>query len=105
MLEANNAISGISSQQDRHDYNPIEYRGDGLDIEQEFEQRLVHKHQLFRTMLIAALHEESVALKFNTEECKRIIKYAQQSYFLHLRLYEFALNNTTASEMKRVTFN
>jgi len=50
------------------------------------------------------LHEQNVAIKFNKEECKRILEYAHSTYFLHLRLYEYVLNNRTASEIKRITF-
>ena len=44
------------------------------------------------------------ALQFSTEESKRILAYANESYFKHLRLYEFVFNNKTASELKRINF-
>ena len=31
--------------------------------------------------------------------------YAKESYFKHLRLYEYVFNNTTASEIKRLNFD
>lgn len=30
--------------------------------------------------------------------------YAKETYFKHLRLYEYVFNNKTASELKRITF-
>jgi hypothetical protein len=87
-----------------NDNNNIEYRGDDIDIEAEFERTLRHKFAIFRSMIMAKLHEKNPALKFNKEECKKIIAYGQESYFKHLRLYEFVFNNKTASEMKRINF-
>ena len=86
------------------DNNNIEYRGDDIDIEAEFEQTLRHKFALFRSMIMGKLHEKNPALRFNKEECKKIAAYGQESYFKHLRLYEFVFNNKTASEMKRINF-
>ena len=48
--------------------------------------------------------DRNPALKFTKEEAKRILKYAQESYFKHLKLYEFVFNNKTASELKRINF-
>ena len=55
-------------------------------------------------MIMAKLHEKNPALKLNKEEAKKIAAYAQESYFKHLRLYEFVFNNKTASEMKNIKF-
>jgi len=43
-------------------------------------------------------------LKINTQEAKKIVDYGQNSYFKHLRLYEYVFNNKTASEIKRINF-
>jgi len=32
------------------------------------------------------------------------VAYAKETYFKHLRLYEYVFNNKTASELKRITF-
>ena len=32
------------------------------------------------------------------------MEYAQESYFKHLRLYEFTFNNKAPSEMKSINF-
>ena len=37
-------------------------------------------------------------------DAKKITQYAQESYFKHLRLYEYCFNNKTASELKKITF-
>jgi len=40
----------------------------------------------------------------NAQEAKKIVDYGQNSYFKHLRLYEYVFNNKTASEIKRINF-
>jgi hypothetical protein len=55
-------------------------------------------------MIMQKLHEKNPAIKLNKEESKKIAAYGQESYFKHLRLYEFVFNNKTASEMKRINF-
>lgn len=55
-------------------------------------------------MISDQLQEENEALKINKHEAVRIVKYAQETYFRHLRLYEFVFNNKTASEIKRINF-
>ena len=82
----------------------IEFRGDDIEVEREFESCLKHKMALFQQLIVGQLKEENEALKFNLEDAKRISRYAQETYFRHLRLYEFVFNNTTASEIKRINF-
>ena len=43
-------------------------------------------------------------IRLSKEEAKRIIKYAQETYFRHMRLYEFVFNNNSENEMKRINF-
>ncbi len=59
---------------------------------------------MLKRMILSQMHETCVALKFNKEESKRIVEYTHETYFLHLRLYEYVLNNKTASEIKRINF-
>ena len=33
-----------------------------------------------------------------------MIEYAKESYFKHLRLYEFVFNNKSPNEVKRINF-
>ena len=53
--------------------------------------------------MIELLNEQEKILKFNPEELKRIADYAKGSYFKHLRLYDYVLNNKQLSEVKRIT--
>lgn len=39
------------------------------------------------------INEVEPSLKFAVEEIKRIADYAKDSYFKHLRLYDYVLNN------------
>ena len=50
------------------------------------------------------VHMKNPALKLNKQEAKRLIEYAKESYFKHLRLYEFVFNNKSPNEVKRITF-
>ena len=43
-------------------------------------------------------------IRLSKEEAKRIIKYAQETYFRHMRLYEFVFNNNSENEMRRINF-
>ena len=52
-----------------------------------------------------AVREKNPALVFTLEEGKRIVTYASQTYFKHLRLYEFVFNNKAPSKLKRIVFN
>jgi len=48
------------------------------------------------------INEPEPKLKFTTEEVKRIADYAKDSYFKHLRLYDYVLNNKQLCEVKRL---
>jgi hypothetical protein len=72
--------------------------------DQDFEQTLHHKIAIFKSMILQRLHEKNPILKLNKEEAKRILEYTQESYFKHLRLYEFVFNNKTPSELKKINF-
>ena len=50
------------------------------------------------------VHMKNPALQLNKYEAKRLIEYAKESYFKHLRLYEFVFNNKAPNEVKRITF-
>ena len=63
------------------------------DPETQFANLIAHKFELFRTLLFATLSEPTVSLRFSGEEVRRIADYAKLSYFKHLRLYDYALNN------------
>ena len=50
------------------------------------------------------VHMKNPAMQLNKHEAKRLIEYAQESYFKHLRLYEFVFNNQAPNEVKRINF-
>ena len=50
------------------------------------------------------IHMKNPALQLNKQDGKRLIEYAQESYFKHLRLYEFVFNNKAPNEVKRINF-
>jgi len=56
-------------------------------------------------MILKQLQEPNTSLRFNKIEATKLLEYAKESYFKHLRLYEYVFNNTTASEIKRLSFN
>ena len=61
--------------------------------------------QLLKLLVTERLLDKNDVLNINKREAVRIIKYAQETYFRHLKLYEFVFNNKTASEIKRINFN
>ena len=76
-----------------------------MEVDKEFEGQLSRKFTMLKNFLFKHLHEKNPALKFSKEECIRIMEYAAESYFKHLRLYEYVFNNKTASEIKRINFD
>lgn len=75
------------------------------DSEAQFAQLLAHKFELFRTLLMSTISEPCLALRLSGEEVRRIADYAKISYFKHLRLYDYALNNKQLCEVKRIVIN
>lgn len=72
----------------------------------EFARLLTHKFDVFKALLFELLEETGVpALRFNQEEIRRIADYTKASFFKHLRLYDFVLNNKQLNEVKRLTIN
>ena len=49
-----------------------------------------------------ALHESEKEMRFTVEVIKRIADYAKESYFKHLRLFDYVLNNKQLCEIKRI---
>lgn len=48
------------------------------------------------------LHEAEKEMRFSAEEVKRVADYAKESYFKHLRLFDYVLNNKQLCEIKRI---
>jgi hypothetical protein len=60
---------------------------------------------LFKSLLFDLLDEQETPLRLTPEELKRVADYAKSSFFKHLRLYDFVLNNKQLNEVKRLTLN
>ena len=58
-----------------------------------------------KSLLLELLGEAEPTLKFTGEELRRLADYMKESYFKHLRLYDFVLNNKQLCEVKRLTIN
>ena len=71
--------------------------------EEHFANLLRRKFTLFKSLTLEMLNESEKVLKFTVEEIKRIADYAKDSYFRHLRLYDYVLNNKQLCEVKRIT--
>ena len=54
---------------------------------------------------MATISEPCLSLRFSGEEVRRIADYAKQSYFKHLRLYDYSLSNKQLFEVKRIVVN
>lgn len=48
------------------------------------------------------INESEKEMRFTGEEIKRIAAYAKESYFKHLRLFDYVLNNKQLCEIKRI---
>ena len=70
--------------------------------EDPFHTLLSRKFTLFRGLLLSAISDPLPSLQFTAEEAKRIAAYVHESYFKHLRLYDYVLNNKQLCEVKRI---
>lgn len=61
---------------------------------------LSHKFQILKKLILETI--DGTSLQFSQEEARRIADYAKGSYFKHLRLYDYVLNNKQMSEVKRI---
>ena len=78
--------------------------GDELfDQEEEgFKILLSKKFELFRKLINQMVEHDLERARITTEQACRVAMYAHETYFRHLRLYDFAFKNAKMSEMKRV---
>ena len=71
----------------------------------DFQKRLIHKIKKLKSLTTKlVMKEKNPALQITVADCHKIVAYAKETYFKHLRLYEYVFNNKTASELKRITF-
>ena len=74
-----------------------------VDQEEEaFKQLLKKKYALFRRLIESMVMHELECARVTVEQARRIAVYVYETYFRHLRLYDFVLKNTKLSEVKRV---
>ena len=60
------------------------------------------KFDLFKKLINEAVEHEHEPARISLEQARRIAIYTHETYFRHLRLYDFVLKNTKLSEVKRV---
>ena len=70
--------------------------------EEEFKKLLKQKYELFRKLLASVIEHSEYNARITVEHARRVAKYAQETFFKHLRLYDFVLKNTKLSEVKRI---
>ena len=63
---------------------------------------LSKKFQLFKKLIGACIEHDFDSAKISVEQARRLAMYMHETYFRHLRLYDFVLKNTKLSEVKRV---
>jgi len=82
----------------------IKYLGDSAPDTEEakFAMLLKHKFNLLKDMILKAT-ERTDAACLTIVQAKKMAQYAHQTYFRHLRLYDFVLKNTKSSENKHIT--
>ena len=74
-----------------------------IDQEEEaFKALLAKKFALFRNLISSTLEHDHEPARITLEQARRVALYAHETYFRHLRLYDFVLKNTKLSEVKRV---
>lgn len=74
-----------------------------IDQEEEaFKALLAKKFDLFRRLISSTLDHDHEPARITLEQARRVAIYAHETFFRHLRLYDFVLKNTKLSEVKRV---
>ena len=63
---------------------------------------LSKKFDMFRRILTGMIEHDLEGARITMEQARRVAIYAHETYFRHLRLYDFVLKNTKLSEVKRV---
>ena len=74
------------------------------EVDPEYKNAFKRKFTMLKAFLMKFVVEKVPVLKLTKETAKRVLLYCQDSYFKHMRLYEFIFNNTSPNEMKRINF-
>ena len=79
--------------------------GDELfDQEEEgLKMLLSKKFDLFRKLINRMVEHELEIARISMEQARRLAIYLHETYFRHLRLYDFVFKNAKMSEVKRIT--
>lgn len=70
--------------------------------EQELASLLRSKVDLMKRLIESVLEDSDPSARLNGAECRRVIDYAQRTFFKHLRLYDFVFKNAKTSEKKYI---
>lgn len=90
LLEVFWKLLGISNQGDKiESKKAAEDLGDALDA----------KWGLFKQSMMERVQSGT----FDKDQLKKIVDYARSGYFRHFRLFDFVLNNSQLSDVKRVS--
>ena len=71
--------------------------------EEAFKMLLSKKFKLFKSLMMGIVEHEYESARLTVEQAGRLGIYVHETFFRHLRLYDFVLKNTKLSEVKRVT--
>lgn len=55
--------------------------------------------------MVGIIEHEYEPARISVEQARRLAIYVHETYFRHLRLYDFVLKNTKLSEVKRVVIS
>jgi len=64
---------------------------------------LTSKFALYKNLIIGAIDHSDADTRITVEQARRITAYAHETFFRHIRLYDYVLKNTKLSEVKKVT--
>lgn len=100
--DSEDAECGDQLQKERSN---IAFIGDDiLDAEEErMRQLLAGKFALYKNLILGAIEHPDADTRITVEHARRITAYAHETFFRHLRLYDYVLKNTKLCEVKKVT--
>ena len=76
-----------------------------MNSAKSFKILLSKKFELFRKLINHMVEHDLERARITTEQACRVAMYAHETYFRHLRLYDFVFTNAKMSEMKRINIS
>lgn len=64
---------------------------------------LTSKFALYKNLILGAIEHPDAHTRITVEHARRITAYAHETFFRHLRLYDYVLKNTKLCEVKKIT--